>query len=74
MQISEGSLVEVLTASGATARMRALGGPARGRDFPVLWVCTEHEYEVGPSEDLVGIPWPLDAVQHVVEQDGRPSV
>lgn len=72
MQISEGALVEVVTASGTTVRMRALGGPARGRDFPVVWVCTEAEYDAqGEDPDGVGIPWPLDAVRDVVTEDGK---
>jgi hypothetical protein len=65
MAITTGALVEVVTASGRTARMRAMGEPTQGRDFPIVWVCTEGEYEVGTSE---GIPWPLNAVHEVVEQ------
>jgi hypothetical protein len=58
-------LVDATTASGAIVRMRALGGPTKGRDFPVVWLCTEHEWDraqaVGDEPD--GIPWPLEAVR-----------
>lgn len=69
MAIEAGVLVEVVTASGKTARMRALGAPMQGRDFPVVWVCTEGEYEqAGPDDEVGGIPWPLDAVHEVAPQ------
>lgn len=69
MAIEAGVLVEVVTASGKTARMRALGVPTQGRDFPVVWVCTEDEYEqAGPGDEVEGIPWPLDAVHEVAPQ------
>jgi hypothetical protein len=60
-----GTVVEARTASGDFVRMRALGAPTRGKDFPVLWVCTEDEYERATSrgEELDGIPWPLDAAR-----------
>lgn len=68
MAIEAGALVEVVTASGKTARMRAVGAPSEGRDFPVLWVCTEEEFEqAGPDGHVEGIPWPLDAVREVVD-------
>lgn len=68
MAIETGSQVEVVTASGATVRMRALGAPTRGRDFPVVWVCTEDEYEKVQAGEIEGIPWPLDAVQEIAPQ------
>ena len=61
MTITVGTVLEATTASGAVVRMRALGEPLQGRDFPVVWVCTEGEYEAdGPEAE--GIPWPLDAI------------
>ncbi len=61
--IGAGTAVEVTTATGEQVRMRALGRPVRGRDFPVLWICTEEEYElVGRGAVVKGVPWPLDAV------------
>jgi len=67
MAIERGILVEVTTAGGDRVRMRALGRPQRGRDFPVLWVCTEEEYVVATEadEEPDGLPWPLDAVHEL---------
>lgn len=65
MTIDSGALLEARTASGSCVTMRAIGPPVKGRDFPVVWVCTEEEYEraseAGDEPD--GIPWPLDAVR-----------
>ena len=60
MAITDGSPLEAVTASGELVQMRATGAPVRGHDFPVVWVCTEREYNRGGAE---GIPWPLDAVR-----------
>jgi hypothetical protein len=64
MTIERGTWLEVRTAGGGTERMRALGAPTSGRDFPVVWVCTPAEYEEASTSGKVtkGIPWPLDAV------------
>ena len=44
--------------------MRALGQPTQGRDFPVLWVCTEHEWTRAQqaNDDPDGLPWPMPGV------------
>lgn len=57
--------MEVTTASGTTVRMRAVGAPVRGRDFPVVWVCTEEEYQRATAEgdEADALPWPLDALR-----------
>lgn len=64
MAIKTGTLLDAVTASGAHVRMRAIGAPTDGFDFPVVWVCTEREYERarGAGEDPHGLPWPLNAV------------
>lgn len=64
MDIERGTLLTATTASGTHVRLRALDQPTRGRDFPVVWVCTEQEFASG-ADGLVGIPWPLDAVEPV---------
>ena len=67
MAIERGSLVGATTASGRVVTMRALGVPVRGRDFPVLWVCTEDEWvraqKAGEEPD--GLPWPLEDVSEM---------
>jgi hypothetical protein len=67
MDIERGDLVDATTASGSTVRMRALGGVVQGHDFPVVWVCTEEEWErsLGANESADGIPWPIDAVHQL---------
>ncbi len=64
MAINSGDAVDVTTAGGQVVRMRALGHPIKGRDFPVLWVCTEAEWTRahadGDEPDVT--PWPLDSV------------
>ena len=47
--------------------MRALGGPVMGRDFMVVWVCTEQAWAAqvkrNDDDDLTaGIPWPVEDV------------
>ena len=72
MAIEPGTQLQVITASGQTVTVRALGHPEQGRDFPVVWVCTEAEYDqarlAGREPD--GLPWPLHSV---AEPAGSPS-
>ena len=65
MEIYPGMILEVRTATDETVAMRALRKPEQGRDFPVVWVCTEREYVRAEQagDDPHGIPWPLDAVR-----------
>lgn len=67
MAIEDGTPVEVTTASGAIVRMRATSTPTRGRDFPVVWVCTVKEYEEAQTlgQRVDGMPWPLNAVKEL---------
>lgn len=64
MDIEPGALLEARTAEGSYVRLRAVGRPTRGRDFPVVWVCTEEEYEraIASNDAPDALPWPLDAV------------
>lgn len=69
MEIRAGAPVVVTTASGDKLSMRALGAPRRGRDFPVVWVCSQEEYMAAEPPDVPrGIPWPLTDVE--LDQDG----
>ena len=67
MKIERGDLVDATTASGLTVQMRAIGKPMQGHDFPVVWLCTQDEWDraaaLGDEPD--GIPWPLDAVHEL---------
>jgi len=63
MPIVRGTVLEARTASGATIRVRALAAPTRGKNFPLVWVCLEEEYDqMAPDAQYDAIPWPLDAV------------
>ena len=64
MAIEPGTLLEATTATGDTVLLRAIHRPEKGRDFPVVWVCTQEEYERAQAsgDEPDGIPWPLDAV------------
>jgi hypothetical protein len=63
--IRSGSVVEATTAGGQLVRMVAIGPPIRGRDFPVVWVCTEDEWSRSQDENEApdAVPWPLTAVR-----------
>lgn len=67
MAINSGTVLEARTAGGDLVRMRALGAPTQGRDFQVVWVCTEDEWDrakrAGDEPD--GLPWPLDAIKEL---------
>jgi hypothetical protein len=67
MAITRGSIVRVTTASGREIEMRAMGEPMRGRDFPVLWVCTEAEWSRATADDDEpnGTPWPVEDVKEL---------
>jgi len=70
MEIQAGTLLECETAGGGHAVMRALGPPAQGHDFRVVWVCTPEEYTRAQraDEEPSGVPWPYSAVLHVLDQ------
>jgi hypothetical protein len=63
-QIEFGTPLSATTASGAKVMMRAIGTPEPGRDFPVVWVSTEEEFEraVREGDQPDALPWPLKAI------------
>ncbi len=67
MAIERGDVLKATTAGGGTIELRALGAPMQGRDFPVVWVCTEAEWRRSQAagDEADGLPWPLDAVQEL---------
>ncbi len=67
MSIRPGDIVITTTATGQGVRLRALGTPAAGRDFPVVWVATEDEFwrAEATKAEPEGIPWPLAAITAV---------
>lgn len=70
MAITPAAVVEVTTATDDVLLMRALSGPVQGRDFPIVWVCTEDEFARAQAahEDPHRIPWPVNAVKELQPQ------
>lgn len=64
MAIERGSVVDAITVGGEQVRLRALGAPKAGRDFAVVWVCTEPEWDRAErdGDEPDGLPWPLEDV------------
>lgn len=65
MNIDVGAVLEATTSSGTIVRLRAISKPMKGLNFPVVWVCTEEEFERSRAarDEADGLPWPLDAVR-----------
>ena len=70
LDITDGTRLIVRTAAGERLHMIATGRPVRGRDFPVVWVCSALDYG-SPARSERLVPWPLDEVE--VESDDRPE-
>ena len=62
MAIEPGTRVEVVTALSERVPMRAIRGPEPGRDFEVVWVATEDDYDAA-GDQADSIPWPVEAVR-----------
>jgi hypothetical protein len=64
-EIAYGDLVIAVDATGAELLKRALGGPVRGVNFVVVWVCREEEWHAAQREgrEPDGVPWPVEDVR-----------
>ncbi len=67
--VNRGDVVQATTAGGEQVLMRALGAPTQGYDFPVLWVCTEEEWQRAEAEgdQPDGLPWPITAITELAK-------
>jgi hypothetical protein len=65
MSPSPGTRVRAETAFGDTVTMVAVSGPTAGRDFPIVWVCTEDEFERATADgsEPERVAWPLSALE-----------
>lgn len=65
MSIERGAHLEALTAGGTKIVLRALGPARKGRDFPVVPVATEEDFERGERDggEVEEFLWPLAAVR-----------
>lgn len=65
--ISEGTRFDVTDALGRTFRKRALSGVDEAGAYPVVWACSEEEWDDanahGRTADPEPFPWPLTSIQ-----------
>lgn len=67
--IRSGEHVAARTATNDWITFRAVTGIEKGTDFPVVWVCSEADWEEArKGNHRVSIPWPAD---EVVAVDGE---
>ena len=71
MAISAGDRVLVETADGLELDRRATSSVERGRDFLVIWVCTEAEWAKAhlDGETPQAVPWPVEHVKALDEAE-----
>jgi hypothetical protein len=64
LTIKAGDRVVVRTAGGQLVERRAISGQEHGRDFLVVRVCDETEWEAARrgGREPEGIPWPAEDV------------
>lgn len=63
-QITAGDCVIIRSADNRSLTWRAVSAPEYGRDFMVVWVCPEEEWESarGEGREPNAVPWPADEV------------
>lgn len=63
--LQPGDQVLAQSASGEIVERRAVGSVVDGRDFPVVWLCTEGEWQAARAagREPASIPWPADDVR-----------
>jgi hypothetical protein len=69
--LERGDLVIAIDAAGKALPRRALGGPVKGDNFLVVWVCREEEWHAAQREgrEPDGVPWPVEDVRPRVPAD-----
>lgn len=63
--VEPGTLIRVRDVKGELLPRIALSGvEVDGHDFPIVWACTEREWEAATAENREpeGIPWPAEDV------------
>ena len=63
--IEPGSRVLARSAFDELLERRAVTGVQPGHDFPVVWVCSEEEWQAarGVDREPQGLPWPAEDVR-----------
>lgn len=67
--IKPGDEVRALTATQQWIPLRATSAVTQGVDFPVVWLCSDEDWENVQEGDRAAIPWPAEAVE-IMEKDG----
>jgi hypothetical protein len=69
--VQPGSRVLARSAFDELLERRAITSVQPGRDFPVIWVCSEEEWQTAKLEgrDPEGLPWPAEDVHPVDSQE-----
>lgn len=64
-RVGRGLLVIARDAGGRLFCKRALGQVVDGRNFPVVWLCSEEEWSaaLAESREADGRPWPVEDIQ-----------
>ncbi|ONI79607.1 hypothetical protein ALI144C_22750 [Actinosynnema sp. ALI-1.44] len=65
-RIEPGRWLALRTADGEVIERTAISGIQRGAKTMVVWICTEQE-RAAPPGPTRGRPWPLDAVERVLD-------
>jgi hypothetical protein len=65
MEITPGAKVLARSASDELLPCRATSGVVPGHSFPVVWVCTEEDWEAAQSQGIEpdSVPWPAEDVR-----------
>ena len=65
LTVYSGAKVIVRTADDQRLPLRATSGVVDGHDFPVVWVCSEAEWERAKKEGRQpqDLPWPVEDVE-----------
>ncbi len=65
-RIEPGRRLALRTADGEIIERIAISGIQRGAKTMVVWICTDAEWTAPPGP-LRGRPWPLNAVERVLD-------
>jgi uncharacterized protein YcnI len=73
--IEPGSRVLARSAFDELLERRAITGVQPGHNFPVVWVCSEQEWQAAHAEgrEPEGLPWPAEDVRLAEESVTRES-
>jgi hypothetical protein len=73
--ITSGSRVVAIDVAGRRLGRRAVTGIVQGHEFPVIWVCSEAEWQSAQIDgrDPDAVPWPAEDVITDAESEDDPN-